>query len=184
MASKKQLAAAKGVLAPRITFGGAVYTGFYKILTEGAADQESYSSQLKSNNSQAVYASLSIPIFNRYTNGKNIKLARITRNDTELRLELEKNMLYSEIENACLNINRGNDEYLAAQANLEFNRKSFDAVEKKFEAGLVDVTDYSAAKATLFKADTEVIRTKLQMLIRQLTIQFYCTGEYETLLKK
>jgi outer membrane protein len=127
-----------------------------------------------------VYVSLQIPIFNRYTNGRNIKLAKINRNDTQLRLELEKNSLYSEIESACLNISRGQDEYAAARANLEFNKKSFDAVEKKFETGLIDVTDYSAAKTTLFKAETEAIRTKLQMLIRRLTIQFYCTGEYET----
>jgi len=184
MASRKQLAAAIGNIMPRLTIGGAIYTGFYKILSDGAGAQDPYSAQLKNNNSQAVYASLAIPIFNRYTTGRNIRLARINRNDAELRLELEKNILYSEIENACLNINRGNDEYLAARSNLEFNKKSFDAVEKKFEAGLVDVTDYSAAKTTLFRADTEVIRTKLQMLIRQLTIQFYCTGEYETLIRK
>lgn len=184
MATKRQLTAAKGSLAPRLTLGGAIYTGFYKILGEGAADQDPYSTQLKNNNSQAVYASLVIPIFNRYTNIRSIKLARIARNDAALRLELEKNRLYSEVENACLDINRGNDEYLAARANLEFNKKSFDAVEKKFEAGLVDVTDYSAAKNTLFKADTELIRTRLQMLIRELTIRFYCTGEYESLIKK
>lgn len=184
MATKRQLSAAKGSLAPRLTLGGAIYTGFYKILGEGAVDQDPYSTQLKNNNSQAIYASLVIPIFNRYTNSRSIKLARIARNDAALRLELEKNKLYSEVENACLDINRGNDEYLAARANLEFNKKSFDAVEKKFEAGLVDVTDYSAAKTTLFKADTELIRTRLQMLIRELTIRFYCTGEYESLIKK
>jgi outer membrane protein len=183
IASRKQLAAARGTLAPSLTLGGAIYTGFYKILSGAASEQDPYSRQLKNNNSQAVYVSLQVPIFNRYTSGRNIKLAKINRNDTQLRLELEKNSLYSEIENACLNISRGQDEYAAARANLEFNKKSFDAVEKKFETGLVDVTDYSAAKTTLFKAETEAIRTKLQMLIRRLTIQFYCTGEYETLVK-
>ncbi len=180
IASRKQLSAAKGTLAPSLILGGAMYTGFYKILSGAASEQDPYSRQIKNNNSQSVYVSLQIPIFNRYTNGRNIKLAKINRNDTQLRLELEKNSLYSEIESACLNISRGQDEYAAARANLEFNKKSFDAVEKKFETGLIDVTDYSAAKTTLFKAETEAIRTKLQMLIRRLTIQFYCTGEYET----
>ena len=79
--------------------------------------------------------------------------------------ELEKNNLYTEIENACLNYNRGKDEFYAATANYEFNKKSFSTVEKKFEAGLVDVTDYSAAKSTLFSAETEALRTKLQLLV-------------------
>lgn len=59
--------------------------------------------------------------------------------------------------------------------------KSFEAVQKKFESGLIDVTTYSVAKTTLFKAETESLRTKLQLLIRRLTIQFYSTGEYQNI---
>ena len=180
-ASEKQVAAARGLLAPGLSVGGAVYTGFYKVLGEDAAEQASYSSQLKNNNSQAVFLSLNIPIFNRYAASRNIKLAKIRKSDTELRLELEKYNLYSEIEDACLSYNRGKQEYLAAEANLQFNRKSYNAVEKKFESGLVDVTDYSAARTTLFSAETEALRTKLQLMIRELTIRFFSTGEYENL---
>lgn len=180
-ASEKQVAAAKGLLAPGLSVGGAIYTGFYKVLGEDAAEQASFSSQLKNNNSQALFLSLNIPIFNKYSASRNIKLAQIRKNDNELRLQLEKNNLYKEIEDACLSYNRGKQEYLAAEANLEFNRKSYNAVEKKFESGLVDVTDYSAARTTLFSAETEALRTKLQLLIRELTIRFFSTGEYETL---
>ncbi|MDY0099216.1 MAG: TolC family protein [Bacteroidales bacterium] len=179
MASKKQLAAARGNLAPKLSAGGVAYTGYYKLISEGVPEQDSFSRQLKNNNSQAIYFSLNIPIFNNYATGRNIRLAKIRKNDAELKLELEKNSLYSDIENACFDFNRGKDEYSAAIENLEFNKKSFDAVEKKFEAGLVDVTDYSAAKTNLFRAETEAIRTKLQLLIRKLTIHFYSTGEYE-----
>ncbi len=180
-ASEKQVAAARGLLAPGLSVGGAIFTGYYKVLGEDAAEQASYSSQLKNNNSQAIYLSLNIPIFNRYSTSRNIRMAKIRRNDTELRLELEKYNLYTEIENACLTYNRGKQEYVAAEANLEFNRKSYEAVEKKFESGLVDVTDYAAAKTTLFSAETEALRTKLQMMIRELTIRFYSTGEYENI---
>ena len=98
-------------------------------------------------------------------------------------LELEKNNLYTEIENICLEYNRGKDEYTAAAANLEFNRKSFNAVEKKFETGLIDVTDYSAAQTSLFRAETEALRTKLQLLIKRLSVHLYSTGEYTELIK-
>jgi outer membrane protein TolC len=183
MASRKQVAAARGNLYPRVSLGGSLFTGYYKVISEGVPEQDSFSKQLKNNNSQAIFASLDIPLFNNYTTGRNIRLARIRKNDNELRLELEKNSLYTEIENACLNFNRGKDEYTAALANLEYNLKSYDAVEKKFEAGLVDVTDFSAAKTTLFRAETEALRTKLQLLIRKVTIQFYSTGEYENIIK-
>jgi len=181
MASRKQLAAAKGFIAPSLTAGGQIFTGYYKVIGEGIGSQVSYPTQLKNNNSQAVFLSLDIPLFNRYNTGRSIKLAKIRKNDAELRLELEKNNLYTQIENACLDLNRGKEEFSAAESNYQYNTKSFDAVEKKFEAGLVDVTDYSAAKTTLFRAETEALRTKLQLMIRRLTIQFYTTGEYEGL---
>jgi len=181
-ATKKQLAASKGIASPSISAGGSVYTGYYEVINESGIDQASYTTQLKNNNSQAVYLSLRIPLFNNYSTGRNIKLARLRMNDATLRLEQEKNTLYTEIENACLEYNRGKDEFTAAVANLEFNKKSFNAVEKKFESGLVDVTDYSAAKTTLFTAETESLRTKLQLVIRRLTIQLYSTGEYEKIL--
>ena len=181
-AISKQYSATKGVVSPRLSVGGAVYTGYYKVMNETDIDQASFPTQLKNNNSQAVWLSLNIPIFNNYTTGRNIKLARIKRDDAALRLELEKNNLYTEIENACLDFNMGKDEYLAAASNLEFNKKSFNAVEKKFESGLSDVTDYSAAKTTLFTAETELLRTKLQVLIRKLTIQLYSTGDYQNII--
>jgi outer membrane protein len=183
-ASKKQVSAAKGFFSPSIEVGGTVYTGYYQRLTEGTPTQDSFSEQLKNNNSQALYLSLAIPIFNNYVTGRNVKLAKIRMNDTQLKLELEKNNLYSEVENACLDFNRGVDENAAAVANLAFNKKSFAAVEKKFESGLVDVTDYSAAQVTLFRAETEALRTRLQVMFRKLTIQFITTGDYEYILSK
>jgi outer membrane protein TolC len=79
-------------------------------------------------------------------------VAKIRKNDNELRLELEKNNLYTDIENACLNYNRGKDEFASANANFYYNTQSFASVEKKFEAGLVDVTDYSLGKDYLIQS--------------------------------
>jgi outer membrane protein len=176
-ASKKQIAAARGNLAPSLSLGGQLFTGYYTLLND-TSSQRSYSTQMNDNFGQAIGATLNIPIFNNYSTARNIRLAKIKRNDTELRMELEKNNLYTDIENACLNFNRGKDEFKAAKANFDFNTKSFEAVQKKFESGLVDVTEYSVAKTSLFKAESEALRTKLQLLIRKLTIQFYVTGEY------
>jgi len=182
-ASKKQISAARGYLAPSLSVGGSVFTGYYTALGD-TSFTATFSRQLNNNFGQAVFASLNIPIFNNYTTTRNIKRAKILQKDNALRLELEKNNLYTEIENACLNFNRGKSEFVAAASNFEYNKKSFNAVEKKFESGLVDVTDYSAAKTTLFTAETEALRTKLQLLIRKLTIQFYVTGEYENIINK
>ena len=183
-ASKKQIAVARGNLAPKLSLQGLVGSYYYNVLNapEGFT-QNSYSRQLNGNLAKQATLSLNVPLFNNLGTYRTIKMAKIRKNDNELKLELEKNNLYTDIENACLNYNRGKDEFSAATANFDFNTKSFEGVEKKFESGLVDVTGYSLAKTTLFKAETEALRTKLQLLIRKLTIQFYSSGEYENLLK-
>jgi outer membrane protein len=178
--NKKQIAAARGALAPSLSFGGQIFTGYYTLLNDTSA-RTTFATQMKNNFGQAIGASINIPIFNNYSTARNIKLAKIRLNDTELRLQQEKNNLYSDIENACLNFNRGKDEYAAARSNYDFNLKSFEAVQKKFESGLIDVTTYSIAKTALFKAEMESLRSKLQLLIRRLTIQFYSTGEFQNI---
>jgi len=180
-AAEKQISAARGSVTPSLRIGASIYTGYYKVLTDEVNEQQSFRDQLKNNNSQAIYASVKIPLFNNYTLGRNIKSAKIRKNDTALRLELEKNSLYTEIENACLNYSRGRDEFMAAQSNYEFNKKSFEVVEKKFEAGLVDVTDYSASMTALSRAEAELLRTRLQLRIQEIIIQFYSTGSYESI---
>jgi outer membrane protein len=184
-ASKKQIAAAMGNLSPKLTMNGQITSYYYDVLNApDGITQNSYSKQINGNLNKQAMLTLNIPIFNNFSNHRIIKQAKIKRNDTQLKLELEKNNLYTDVENACLNYNRGKDEYAAASTNYYYNTQSFNAVEKKFESGLVDVTEYSVAKTTLFKAETEEIRTKLQLLIRKLTIQFYSTGEYTNLLNQ
>ncbi len=59
-AAEKQISAARGSVSPSITVGGAVYTGYYKVLSDDAGEQAAFSSQLKNNNSQAyMYLSIS-----------------------------------------------------------------------------------------------------------------------------
>ena len=181
-ASKKQIAAARGNIAPKLTLNGQITSYYYEVLNPGdGVVQNSYSKQINGNLNKQAMLTLNIPIFNNLSTYRTIKQAKIKRNDTQLKLELEKNNLYTDVENACLNYNRGKDEFAAANANYYYNTKSFEAVEKKFETGLIDVTGYALAKTTLFKAETEALRTKLQLLIRKLTIQFYSTGEYSNL---
>ena len=96
-ASKKQIAAARGNLAPSLSVGAQLFTGFYTLLND-TSSHKPYSTQMKDNFGQAVGVSLNIPIFNNYSTARNIKLAKINRKDTELRLEQEKSNLYIDIE--------------------------------------------------------------------------------------
>ncbi|MFN8242325.1 MAG: TolC family protein [Bacteroidales bacterium] len=182
LASRKQVSIARGGFSPKISIGAGVFTGYYETIGTGVVGQKSFKEQIKDNNSQAIYARLQIPIFNNFYNARNIKLAKIRKADNEYRLEIEKNSLFTDVDNACMSYNRSCDEYVAALDNLGFNKKSFEVIRMKFEAGLVDITDYSSASVNLAKAEAEVIRTRLQLLIRRMIIKLYTTGDYKSLI--
>ena len=81
--------------------------------------RSSYQQQMKDNFAQQVGVSLRLPIFNNYAYcKKSSNLPKLKRTITELRLEQEKNNLYTEIENACLNYNRGKRRIYSCQSKL------------------------------------------------------------------
>jgi outer membrane protein len=118
-ASKKQIAAARGNLSPKLSAGGQIGSYYYNVLNapEGTT-QNSYQRQLNGNLAKQVTLTLNIPIFNNLSTFRTIKMAKIRKNDNELRLELEKNNLFTDIENACLNYNRGKDLLKELRKNL------------------------------------------------------------------
>ena len=74
---------------PTLTVGGGVSTSYFRNLTAGAIGT-SFSSQMKDNLGEYIYATLSIPLFNFSTYRKikkarnNIVLAEIERRETQL----------------------------------------------------------------------------------------------------
>jgi outer membrane protein TolC len=67
---------------------------------------------------------------------------------------------------------QGQERIHSSRGQLEFNRKSFVAVEKKFEEGTIDVTDYSAQRHT-FQGRDRSPQTKLQLLKRKTDLRVF-----------
>jgi hypothetical protein len=102
-AYEKQISAAKVPLCPAFLSGW----DLYRLLIESSPTvQESRNHSLPSLKTTTArrYIYRSIYLCSITTLRTECKAARILRNDAELRLEQEKNSLYTEIENACLDI--------------------------------------------------------------------------------
>ena len=174
-ARKKQLAAAKGLSMPEIDMFAGWRTGYYDAMVPGE-DPIPFSDQLRNNTNQYIGVSLNIPIFNNWYNRNNIKQAKLDLLDSELELHQEKNALYNEISQACFELISVKDEYLSAVDNLEFNKLSFEAVNKKFETGLASATEFAESKEALFAAEVNLLSSKLQYKLKEMTVNFYMTG--------
>jgi outer membrane protein len=176
-AREKELRAAIGEATPEISLAAGWGTGYFDAMMEGV-ETTPYIEQLKNNNSQSIQATISIPIFNRWFYGRNIKRAKLNLKDTQLELEQEKNNLYQEISSACLELAAIRDEYIAAKDNIEFSSQSFKAVEKKFQIGMANATEFSEARRQKFYAEVNLLSTELQYKLKEMTIQFFLTGEW------
>ena len=174
-ARKKQLAAAKGLSMPELDMFAGWRTGYYDAMVPGE-DPIPFTDQLRNNTNQYIGVSLNIPIFNNWYNRNNIKQAKLDLLDSELELHQEKNALYNEISQACFELISVKDEFLSAVDNLEFNKLSFEAVNKKFETGLASATEFAEAKEALFAAEVNLLSSKLQYKLKEMTVNFYMTG--------
>jgi outer membrane protein TolC len=67
-------------------------------------------------------------------------------------------------------------EYESSLSQLLKNRKAFDSAEKKLKNGLISIIEYDIQKNKLFKAKTEVLRTGLQLMLKERYIRFLMTG--------
>ena len=142
---------------------------YYNVLNaDDGVTQNSYSRQINGNLSKQVTLSLNIPIFNNFSQLTEVlKLPRSERMITNFDSNWRKTICIPISKMPALTTTEVKMNFQLPLQTLTINTKSFDAVEKKFESGLVDVTGYSVAKTTLFRAETEALRTKLQLLITE-----------------
>lgn len=176
-AREKEYKASIGEATPELSFSAGWGTGYFDANMVGV-ETIAYSEQLKNNINQSLQATLSIPIFNGWYYGRNIKRARLNLEDSRLELEEGRNNLYQEVNSACLELSAIHDEYLAALDSREFSDLAFIAVEKKFQIGMANATEYSEARRQKFSAEVELLSMELQYELKQITIQFYLTGEW------
>ena len=116
---------------------------------------------------------MSIPIFNGWRTSTSVKNARLAIKNAEIELKNRYSSLYKDIQQAHTNAANSFEKYQAAKQNMAASKESFDYTEKKFNAGVVNGTDYTVAKANLFKAQSEFYQTIFQYLFQLKILDFY-----------
>jgi outer membrane protein len=172
-AVEKNLAISRGQLSPSVALFGGYYTGYYETRTDEAGNPIPFRDQFSNNASQSVGLSLSIPVFARWRNRSQIKLSKLDLEAKKVELQDYKNQLYYEIESYCQELSATSAEYLQAKKQTESNELAFEVAQKKKEQGLINILDFYTSKNLLSNAQGELLRTKLQYIIKRKTIDFY-----------
>ena len=172
-ASHKSLAISRSQLFPSVNAYGAYGTGFYETTKDDGGKTVGFGTQLDNNRNQYLGASVNIPVFSRWATRSGIKKARLEVEEAQNTLEEEKQKLYFEMANNLNDLEALEKEYNQYLKQQEADQQAFQAAEKKFEQGLVNVVDFYIAKNRLTNSGSQVLKARLQWEIKRKVLDFY-----------
>ncbi len=199
--SKRSLGIARGSYYPSLSLSsswGSGYSGNNKVGTDPFTQQipigftentheaviaertvyqsyspKSFGDQLSENRNESVMLSLRIPIFNGWRSRSSVAQAKISVENANLDLQLQKNNLYKTIQQAYNDAASALNKHKASLLKLEATKESFTYAEKKFNVGLINSVDYNNAKKEYNRALSEQIQAKYEFVFKMTVIDFY-----------
>jgi outer membrane protein len=172
-ASRKALSISRSQLFPSVIAYGSMGTGFYETTKDDAGKTIGFNKQLENNRNQYLGASITIPVFSRWGSRSEVKKARLELNQAQNTLNEEKQKLYFEMANNLNELDALEKEYNQYLRQQEADQQAFQASEKKFEQGVVNVIDFYIAKNRLANSGSQVLKSRLQWEIKKKVLAFY-----------
>ncbi|GAB4141062.1 MAG: TolC family protein [Bacteroidia bacterium] len=132
-----------------------------------------FSEQMDNNLNRSIGVSVTVPIFNRFQVHSNVERAKIQRESAELNLELAKQQLYKNIQQAHADALAAFQKFQAAEKSLKAAREAFKYTEDKFNVGAVNAFDYNNSKTRVSKAEADLVQAKFEYIFRLKVLDYY-----------
>lgn len=197
--SEKALATAQGRRAPTLSMNGSIGTGYsglakrvngYNTVTDTLGiipsigplvydrqdpilENTPFADQYKDNVNKSFGFTLSIPLFNRLSTHTGVKNAKLTVLNAKYGQELAKQNLYKTIAQAYTSAKAALARYTANKKSVEASQASFNYADQKFNVGAISAFDYSQAKNRLLVAQSNLLQSKYDYILRLKVLDFY-----------
>lgn len=172
-ASKKNRAIAAGKFSPALRGEIGIYSGYYDTERDESGEKVGWKRQLDNHLNQYFGVTLSLPVLQGFRNITGVRIARLQLEQEQNRAEMERQRLFSEIENACLSLQAAVDESRYADETLQGEEMALRQAEEKWKEGLIPVFELMEVRNRYFTARAEVVRTQLQYGIKRKTVDFF-----------
>lgn len=172
-AAKKDVAIARGNLYPSISLFAGYGTGYYETNVDDADHIIPFNTQFKDNLSKYVGVSLSIPIFNRWSNRSNIKQQKIELQRANNSLDIQKQELFKLIQQLFQDQRSFSIESEQSTKKMKAQELSFAIAQKKYEKGMISTIELFQAKNLYTTSQNENLQVKLQLKVTEKTLDFY-----------
>ena len=172
-ASQKDVKIQKAGFLPYLSLQAGYNTGFYETNKDAGQRTISFSNQIKNNQSQYVVASLSIPIFSKKAVWFNVSQSKLLSEQAETKLNQSRQNLLYEMKQNYNDLTAAWKELQQSRNQLEADKLSFQAAQKKFDQGMINAIEFYMVKNRLASTTSQVLHSKLTLEIKKRTLDFY-----------
>lgn len=186
---EKALSVARGMRSPNIDV---TYTNFSRY-NELAIHPSNYDSdptndvdnyiifpdQIRDFEYKALQLSVQIPIFNHWDIQTQISNAKVSVYDSKLNLDLTKQVLFQEIQQAYADILAAYSNFIAKEESVGSTEEAFRYAEEKYNVGAANTLEYNTARNNLSQARSDLVQAKYDYIFKTKVLDFYEGTEIE-----
>tara|TARA_R110000868_G_scaffold92136_9_gene255690 strand:- start:5427 stop:6755 length:1329 start_codon:yes stop_codon:yes gene_type:complete len=164
------LKVAKGALQPTLAVSYSFSSNYF---TSGLFDTPDFETQMTDNKSHNIGLRLSIPIFNKFSLGNEVKRRKVGLERSKNQLEQASLDLETKVYQAYNDTKGALKAYEAANKTLDAREEAFNYSKERYNVGLLNAFDYSQSLNRYEVAQSEVIRTKYDYIFKIKVLEFY-----------
>jgi outer membrane protein len=172
-AQKKEVLKREASFLPAFRFSASFSTGYYETNKDAQHDIISFNEQMRNNQREFVGASVSIPVFDKNYARFSVRQSKMQAKQLENRLQQAKQELFYEIEQNYNDLTAYSKELQQAEKQQEADQLSFQAAQKKFDQGMINVVEFYVIKNQYASSVSQVLHSKLMLEIKQRMMDFY-----------
>jgi len=170
--AEKNIDIAKTGFKPSITGTYNLGTSYADYFNKGLVS-DAWLSQWHDNLTNVFGLNMQIPIFEKFNNKNNVERATINQSFAQINLDLQKQTIRENIQEAFFSVNTSFQAFEAAKESVRSNELSFDYAQKSFQAGVLNIYDLNQAQNNLAIAQAQTAQAKYNFIFRLKVLDFY-----------
>lgn len=168
--AEKQISIAKSSLYPTLNLSVGLGSNYYK--SEGLS-APSFGKQMKNNMSESINITLNIPVFSRFSTRNSVRSAKIQREQSEVELELQKQHLRKQIEQAYYNVVAAETKYRSSNTAALSSETAFNLIKSKYDLEMASKIELDEARIDWIRNITNMIEAKYEYIFKLKILYFY-----------
>ncbi len=171
LSAKYSYRSCKGALFPSIYLGAGISTTYYKQLN--LSHSTSFSEQFRNNAGQYLYASLSIPLFNRLSSLTSIRRQQNNVKKANEELEYRVSQLQRLIQEAITDQENSRKETEKMIAKVQSDSIAAHITIRKYEEGLASPIDVQTQTVSLLESKAQLLQCQLSYIYKTRMLNYY-----------